>query len=1456
MTSRILAVALLTLALPGLPLAGGEAAGEAIEGTAPGGAEGGESLPMLPGSAGAITVPFEMPVDGIASVSLYNAEGAVVRPLAQLVELAKGRHGIRWDGMDHWGRFVPEGTELEVRVVANPGIRAYYEMAVDRHGGATAWGSHTGEGDERRQGGWLGDHSAPSTVAAIGDRVFIGCPLAEHGDNLIMCTLDGEKMRGRKLAGWAGPREMAAAGNCVYTTDRSGGLFRVDPDGFHVSGFGSVINGKALALAGHGDTTYVYARNPAKALSPFRHSGASIDFLRTIPEIKGGAAPTEFHLSAHAAARQTFTAGGRPEIGVKTRVGDLFAYLVLRFRNPTTLGSLLLERTGGERMDVWYLDEGVEYEEDLHRLDELLPEEMPADWVELGETDFPRRLEVLTTPDRPVETRAIMFRIWPPEGLARKKRPLPNVWKAPGIQTARILARRIDAVDPLPEIRLPEGRSDLPRDAMLTRPSGDAVRWDFHGEYDLTDVNPAQVILDYGEEQTFRGVVAFGSCNPNIYLERWIGPEYREPDNSDDENWETLGRIGDRHSRKLRSFAATVRSHERFLHFREPVTARYLRLRIPTGQLKGKHGAGFAGPDYKRTTMAEFRLLRTLDHIPEEDDEDASHVLEVHRLTALDPDRRGRHRYRAEAEELVADVAIQEMACASEGTLYTVINGRLSLTTIDGAKVSHRALDEKQYEGVISLAVDDRYVAMGQREVGVHLFDRDGKHLRTIGAGAREPGAWNSDWIEKPSGIAFDERGKLWVAEEKFSPKRVARFDLDAGCEWEAFGPPMYGGGGRLDPDLESFYYRGVEYALDWERGESRVEALNDIQYHDGTPTLELGSFSWTGVQNVRYHGGRRYIVGGGAGIVITIKPDESDAWKPAAVIAPAAKSRFLLGKHVWREHWAKKSLQDRWFIWCDRNDDGGYQIEEVEIFAPAEHGGVGGNILDDLTIRGSNRLRPHAFTPGGAPLYRAADIERIDHQHAATYSRMMSLGGPKSAKPHVGGSTVVTAEGVRYREGQPYAWGPDGGLIGGGLAEEEPSDYVPWIYGRRMKQPFKFVGQAKTGSEIGEVAVMNGNSGVWYVLSPIHRMVVGEVFTGRDGGWHMGPDEIRRGFETTGHKFRHETFGGDFTKARDGNYYAVGGKGFHAISRIEGLDDFVLRTSTIAVPEGTIALNRELRKWLKSRPGLDGRVPQPKSVEAREIDRVTKRFALDGDLRDWGGVAKMTVLGPLRNEDFFHVAHDEKGIYLCWSGWGHQKNHAEDLTEVFTTGFGLDFKYLAGKGDPRRLIFTPFKGEWTAVMYQYHDAEVMDEDMVSFESPLGMTKVARIHPLEPEEFRFAFVKHELGLDLASIDEQRGRSATGLEGVIAEMVEEEQYAVDHGSEEHFSAEAFVSWKALGFEEGRPRGLRCDVGILSADSGGTTVDRRTQWANRKTGHCSDVSIEAQLHPRSWGDFRFK
>jgi len=387
MTSRILAVALLTLALPGLPLAGGEAAGEAIEGTAPGGAEGGESLPMLPGSAGAITVPFEMPVDGIASVSLYNAEGAVVRPLAQLVELAKGRHGIRWDGMDHWGRFVPEGTELEVRVVANPGIRAYYEMAVDRHGGATAWGSHTGEGDERRQGGWLGDHSAPSTVAAIGDRVFIGCPLAEHGDNLIMCTLDGEKMRGRKLAGWAGPREMAAAGNCVYTTDRSGGLFRVDPDGFHVSGFGSVINGKALALAGHGDTTYVYARNPAKALSPFRHSGASIDFLRTIPEIKGGAAPTEFHLPAHAAARQTFTAGGRPEIGVKTRVGDLFAYLVLRFRNPTTLGSLLLERTGGERMDVWYLDEGVEYEEDLHRLDELLPAGVRA--VEARATPIP-----------------------------------------------------------------------------------------------------------------------------------------------------------------------------------------------------------------------------------------------------------------------------------------------------------------------------------------------------------------------------------------------------------------------------------------------------------------------------------------------------------------------------------------------------------------------------------------------------------------------------------------------------------------------------------------------------------------------------------------------------------------------------------------------------------------------------------------------------------------------------------------------------------------------------------------------------------------------------------------------------------------------------------------------------------------------------------------------------------
>ena len=59
-------------------------------------------------------------------------------------------------------------------------------------------------------------------------------------------------------------------------------------------------------------------------------------------------------------------------------------------------------------------------------------------------------------------------------------------------------------------------------------------------------------------------------------------------------------------------------------------------------------------------------------------------------------------------------------------------------------------------------------------------------------------------------------------------PASISRFSADGKFEKELLGPAEYGGGGFLDPDLKSFYYRSMHFALDWEKGTGRLKNLND----------------------------------------------------------------------------------------------------------------------------------------------------------------------------------------------------------------------------------------------------------------------------------------------------------------------------------------------------------------------------------------------------------------------------------------------------------------------------------------------------------------------------------------------------------------------------------------------------------------------------------------------------
>ncbi|GDY11514.1 hypothetical protein LBMAG53_03910 [Planctomycetota bacterium] len=1406
----------------------------------------------LAGIKGAIPITFEMTAPGEATLALFDKSGLQVRILAQLLQLPKGKHLFRWDGMDMWGHLLPAGTTLQARLYTSPGLTATYEMSVAGAGG-TPWPWSNGKtGNDTRVGGWLGDHSTPGFAAAVGDRVVLGAGMAEFGNNLIVVNGNGEKMWGGNVEGWIGPNAMTADATKVYVSTKNKGLSSIDPLNPKITPIGKTSSGAPKSLAAHDGTLYAYVVDASKALSPFRCVGGAIDQVASLPEIKNSAAPTEFSIGGHARFANAFKEWVHPETSFAPNVNNHCAWFVVSFKEPVAVGSVVLERRDGvARFDIQAMPANVAFDFTKHQPDPDLEEMTPDDWKPFGAATADRDLTVIAAAKEPVTTRSLLVRMFPADKPGGKgKGSLSQSWK-PKVSLCRILARRI-AVDPtMPKI-------SLPSDAVLTaKPhlpaDGPAVTWDFEANYPISETYPASVILDYGKEITFRGLAFLNSCNQEVVVERFAGVAGSDPAQASDDSWIEVARLSGRLNRKLGYTSSMVGSNDRYVFSRAPVTARIIRLRAIAGWPSAKFTGPPGGDQPLRSFCSEVLPLNPTDHLPE-DDEDGSHLIEVWKPGA------------SEGQDVLAGQAIAAMACDGKGRLLVVTGGQLCTATIANGRATYQPLGSERFPAAVSLTARGDRIAVGDDQRGIVLMDTAGTPIRTIGVVGRKRGPWNPQCVERPTGIAFDSAGKLWVAEMRFSPKRVARFNQDGTCESQHFGPPMYGGGGYLDPSLKAFYYRGSEWAIDWAKGTDQLVALNDKMLSVETGTLENSSFTWTSGGVPIPLNGRTYFVGGGGGWNINLK--DGPVWRPVAVVASASNSPFLLRKPVWAAHWAKQKLQGKGFIWCDRDDGKDFDIDEVELFDLSREDRMGGsftspNVAPDLTLWSGIRLPCSGFTGQGVPLYRAADIGRPDFSALPTFPKGMTLGGPKSAKPNIGWSCVVAQDGSRLREGQPYLMRPDGSIkFAPSGFKPEASDYIPGIYGSVMNQPLGFVGSAMTKSSIGEVAVMNGNNGHWYAVAIDHALVVGAFFTGRKGGWSFTPE---RGADVTHRKNWWETFFGHFIKADDGNYYTVSGKGWHAVSRIGGLDNITMSSFDVTVPPESIELNTKLRELLKHRPDRSLREPGPFALDLREITARCPDFTLDGRVNDWGGSSKMRALGPLRDEQFCDAAFDSKKFYLAYSGWSEFGSRHQDYRFAFKTGFGFELKIRTGTKPGKgvsagdlRLIFTKLDGQWQAIRYNYVDDTLPQDRWMEFSSPLVTTRVAKVEKVDPALVKIVWTERTLEDEISLVESKPTSELAqsldlALDGGRVDL--NKRFRAEHAPRQPWSAEVVLDWQALGLTAPPAGGIKADFGILCADSSGTSVEYRTQWSDPDTDHCSDVGVEAAMNPNAWGTLNF-
>jgi len=1381
------------------------------------------------GAHGATKIPFDMACDGQATVAIYTRQGRMVRVLGQLLELQRGRHFIRWDGMDLWGRLVPAGTDLVVKVFTNPGLRAYYEFTIG-HAGNPPWLTRpVGEGLDMRTGGWMGDHTPPISALAMGERMFFGCEVAEHGHALIVTNLEGEKLWGRNgLEGWLGPHLLTTDGAMVFglAGKRSNHVYRIHPQTYEAKRIIDTGPDRVQAMAARDGKVYLVLRNHLASRSPFLPSvdGRSFDYLRCIPIAPKGRRPHPQQLSAQERFATVFFRGGHFQTGIRAPVEGGQAHVLAKFVKPVTIGTLVVERVPEvAKAEFYVLKPGIAYDPARHapgaeRAGALL--DLSSDWTLFGKTDFPRRINFVAAKKAGLRTGALCVRLLP-------RGPQPKRWP-PTLGMCRIMERRFTRADKHAAVILPKTASVRPEKKRPTRPNGPALAWDFRAARPITEVNPAVVILDFKGEHTFDGLCLLNSTNPMFAVDAYVGPKERDPAGAPDADWKEVVTHTARRSKRMGWHSASTHHNETYIPLTDEVRARALRLRFTHGRGSGRVGMGRSKGDPFRCDCADLALLKLMDPLPPV----PSHILQV---------RSG------ESGELIRQsfdpsVNVTAMVFDGDGTLHSLADGKLCRSRIVGEKLQHTALNEKELRRPISLAVSATRIAVGDADRhAVLLFDEQGKLQTVIGdRGPRRRGSWDPNVVERPGGVAIDQQGRVWVAERLYAPKRISRFAADGRFEEEFLGPAEYGGGGFLDPSLRSFYYRSMEFALDWGNGTSGLRNLNDRLYDERSPALEGNSFVYTKIGRPIYYQGRRYVVGdpgwqGSPGVVVCLL--DGPVWKPCAVMGAASGSRFLLGKGAWKKHWLAQDLSDSSFIWCDRNGDGQYQIAEVDLFKDDEVGvkkpfatAYWANWLGpDLTFWGSNaRLAPSRLTSSGVPIYERKNVQPFSYERLAPiYHRAFTGGG--RAKPGYGATSIVTHNGSLILEGQPYVVRPDM-TIKGGNPNVKSSDYIPPILGRVMNQPLHFVGSAVTQSPVGEVAVMNGNNGHWFVVGAEDCVLLGWLFTGEEGGWGTGL-EARRGTDVTRRKQSWETFFGHFIKAHNGKYYVVAGHGFHAISRIERLDDYKVQEIPLTVSREAFASNSKLRPiLLAAEAAARAASKRKRSRTFQRLDRRTTKFKLDGDLLDWGGTKRMAVIGDEKEQLFFDGACDNRGLYLAYSGVSALGNNAEDVRFLFKTGFCFDMRYRTDTrnrsggvvaGD-RRIVFGRHKGRWVAVLYDYVDPSVPPEKRVQFSSPWVTTSVARVVQLPDRDCTVRF-----------------RTVSDLERQPPKGMS------------LWAAEVFVKWSALGLKPSRNLRVRCDFGILSADSGGIRVEKRSYWSNRGNLTVSDLGVEATLNPAAWG-----
>ncbi len=755
------------------------------------------------------------------------------------------------------------------------------------------------------------------------------------------------------------------------------------------------------------------------------------------------------------------------------------------------------------------------------------------------------------------------------------------------------------------------------------------------------------------------------------------------------------------------------------------------------------------------------------------------------------------------------------------------------MLVLSGQKLLRFAsIEAKTSESLISKGLEDPRQIMSDEKGQLFITDRGashqvkvftaaGKPVRSVGkAGTPAAGEYEPLHLNNPNGLALDSEGRLWVAEADNFPRRVSVWSANGELSRAFYGPTEYGGGGMQDSqDATRFFYKGMEFALDWKAGTDqlkRVFARPDplMEAHGGHfspdtplyPTARKGERYFTSCYTHNPTGGdNAAFLWRDDGKLAHLVAGLGDAHAWAVLRTPEFRSIWPEGTKPEDEN--PNPDKHATFVWTDTNGDGKPQPDEVHMIkGPAR----GVTMMSDLSFLVSRldeitaRFSPTSFDAHGVPAYDLAKSEKLGPAGGPP----PSSGGNQTLYDH---DWTITTNAVA-----PFSPYGIGGIYQGEPRWSYPSAW-PGLHASHEAavpdRPGMVVGHTRLLGDMvqgkaGPMFCLNGNMGNMYLFTA-DGLFVTTFFNDIRLRPNWGAPVATRNMDVTDVSLHDENFWPSILQTPDGKIFLVDG-GRTSLVRVDGLDslqrlpeqtltvtaadlehsrDWFARAETARQKaRGTGILSVPLRKQA---PTVDGKLDDwPATTDWASIDRRGIKANFNSNSKPYEVSAAVCVSG---DRLFAAWRSSEKDLL---------NNSGETPNALFKTGGCLDLM-LQAETD-QRLLITMIKGKPRAMLYRAKVAGTAQP--IAFSSP-------------------------------------------WRSITIDAVEDVTEKLEFASDNTGNFEVSIPLATLHWQPKADETVRADLGVLRGSNFQTT--QRVYWSNKATAITADVPSEAELTPQLWG-----